>query len=48
MVLRFPNLPVGVSRINLIENCAGGFRWNGINFTAKEQANLKIEKIADR
>lgn len=46
MVLRFPNLPVGVSRINLIENCAGGFRWNGINFTAKEQANLKIEKIA--
>ena len=47
MVLRFPNLPVGVSRINLIENCAGGFRWNGINFTAKEQANLKIEKIAD-
>ena len=47
MVLRFPNLPVGVIRINLIENCAGGFRWNGINFTAKEQANLKIEKIAD-
>lgn len=46
MVLIFPNLPVGVSRINLIENCAGGFRWNGINFTAKEQANLKIEKIA--
>ena len=43
MVLRFPNLPIGVSRINLIEE--DGFRWIGINFTANEQ-NLNIERVA--
>lgn len=43
MVLRFPILPVGVSRINLIEE--DGFRWIGINFTVVEPKKLNIERV---
>ena len=44
MVLRFPTLPVGVSRINLIEE--DGFRWIGINFTAVEPKKINVERVA--